>query len=392
MRSKDETLLACQRELFDIPAEVVYLNCATMGPQLRAAVEAGHAAVRAGAAPWRLTSADWFADSERLRSLAARVIGTDTDSVALVPSVSYGIAVAAANVRVERGQTIVVLDQQFPSNVYAWRELARARGAEIRTVRRGLTEGWTAPLLEAIEPRTALVAVPNCHWSDGGRVDLERVAERARAVGAALVIDASQSLGVCPLDLAAVQPDFVVSVGYKWLLGPYSLCYLYAAPRWQREGRPIEQPWINRAGAENFSTLADYRDEFRPGARRFDMGQCSQFSTVPIAIAALEQMLAWGAERIARTLTPLTQLAARRAGELGGVVLAEPYRVGHLLGVRLEGLSAAAAHGGIGSALAREGVYVSVRGDYVRIAPHVYSEAADIERLFSALRKLLARG
>jgi selenocysteine lyase/cysteine desulfurase len=363
-----------------------------MGPQLRVSVEAGHTAVRAGAAPWNLTSVDWFTDSERLRSLAAQIIGTDTDSVALVPSVSYGIAIAAANVRIGRGQTIVVLEQQFPSNVYAWRELARCVGAEIRTVRRGLTEGWTGPLLEAIDARTALVAVPNCHWSDGGRVDLVRIGTRARAVGAALVVDASQSLGVHPLDIGAVQPDFLVSVGYKWLLGPYSLCYLYAAPRWQREGRPIEQPWINRAGAENFSTLADYRDEYRPGARRFDMGQFSQFTTVPIAIAALEQMLAWGAARIECTLTPLTQLAAQRAEEVGGIVLAEPHRVGHLLGVRLEGLSTAAAGGtGIGPALARDGVYVSVRGDYVRIAPHVHSEANDIERLFAALRTALGR-
>jgi len=184
MRATDESELGCQRELFDIPSDLVYLNCATMGPQLRAATDAGFAAVRAGAAPWMRTSVDWFTDAERLRGLAARIIGCDSDSVALVPSVSYGIAIAAANVKLERGQSIVVLDQQFPSNVYAWRELARERGGQVTTVRRGAGEGWTEPLLASIGPNTAVVAVPNCHWSDGGRIDLPRVAAAARAVGA----------------------------------------------------------------------------------------------------------------------------------------------------------------------------------------------------------------
>ena len=112
-----------ERELFDVPQDVAYLNCANMSPQLRRVTEAGVAAVSAKASPWTLRAADWFASTERLRTLFARLINGDPDGVAIVPAVSYGIALAAANVPVAAGQSIVVLDGEFPSNVYAWQKL-----------------------------------------------------------------------------------------------------------------------------------------------------------------------------------------------------------------------------------------------------------------------------
>src|SRR5262245_48937557 len=122
-----------ERDLFDIPHGVAYLNCANMPRQLRRVTEAGIAAVRAKASPWTLRSADWFAPTERLRTLFARLINGDPDGVAIVPAASYGIALAAANLPVAPGQSIVVLDGEFPSNFYAWQELAR-RGEVLRTV------------------------------------------------------------------------------------------------------------------------------------------------------------------------------------------------------------------------------------------------------------------
>jgi selenocysteine lyase/cysteine desulfurase len=373
--------LPCQRDLFDIPRGITYLNCANMGPHLRAATQAGLEAVTANAFPWKRTGANWFTGAERLRALAARVMNAGTDSVALVPAVSYGIAIAAANVPVKPGQSIVLLDQQFPSNVYAWQVLARRSGAQIRTVKRGSDGTWTDAVLAAIDRETAVVTVPNCHWTDGSLVDLRRVSQRARAVGAAFVIDASQSLGVYPLDVEELKPDFLASVGYKWLLGPYGLAYLYAAPRWQSEGKPIEYSWMTRAGSENFARLIDYTDDYQPGARRFDMGEYSQFTTVPIATVALEQILDWGVERIQRSLAPLTRLIQEGAEKLGGAVLPETHRVGHLIGIRMR----ADLTAGIGQKLAAAGIYVSVRGDVIRVAPHLYNDRSDVETLLAAL-------
>ena len=204
------TLIENVRDLFEIPEDITYLNCASMAPQLRCVTEAGLRAVRTKASPWTLSGPEWFSASEELRVLAARVMGTDSDAVALVPAASYGIATAAANLPLSPGQTIVILHQQFPSNVYAWYELAKKKGGRVVVAQREPGVDWTEALLGAIDENTAIVAVPQCHWTDGSKVDLERVGQRARDVGAGLVIDASQSLGASPLESrasAAGLPD-----------------------------------------------------------------------------------------------------------------------------------------------------------------------------------------
>lgn len=374
--------LLLERALFDIPTTVTYLNCANMAPQLCAVTAAGVAAVQRKAAPWAVRPEDWFAPSERLRALFARIVNADADGIAVVPSVSYGIALAAANVDVRRGQSIVLLNGEFPSNVYAWRELARRHDASIRMVTRESGETWTDGVLEAIDDNTAVVSVPNCHWTDGSIVDLARVAAEARAVGAALVVDASQSVGAHPLDVSVIRPDFLATVGYKWLLGPYGLGYLYVAPRWRERGIPLEQSWLTRAGAEDFRRLNDYTDSYRQGARRFDMGEFPQFVLTSMAIVALEQILAWGVDRIQETVSRLTSQAEQGAIELGATAVPEKDRVGHIVGIRPD----TGTRKELLAALSAANVYVSIRGDSIRVAPHVYNDDADISRLLAVLR------
>jgi selenocysteine lyase/cysteine desulfurase len=369
-------------ELFEIPDGVTYLNCANMAPQLRAVTAAGIEAVKAKAAPWTLSAPDWFSAAERLRGLAAKVIGADTDGVALVPAASYGIATAAANLPFAAKQAVVVLDQEFPSNVYAWRELAKRQHGRVVTVVRQAGENWTEALLRVIDRDTAIVAVPQCHWTDGSTVDLERVGERTHAVGAALVVDASQSLGASGLDLERVKPDFLTAVGYKWLLGPYGLGYLYVAPQWRSSGVPFEQSWLTRAGSDDFARLVEYRDDYRAGARRFDMGEFPQFVLAPMAIAALEQILAWGVGRIESTLATMTERVALLAAEAGYSVLPPADRSAHLIGMRPGAIPA-----DLPKALVDANVFVSIRGDSIRVAPHVYNEPKDIDRLFEVLRR-----
>jgi selenocysteine lyase/cysteine desulfurase len=369
------------RRLFDIPDGVTYLNCANMAPQLRSVTQAGIDAVRAKQTPWTIAAADWFSGAEELRTLAAQLLGTTADAVALVPAVSYGIAIAAANLPVSASQKIVLLDQEFPSNVYAWRELAKQKGGQIVHVQRRTGMSWTDALEGAIGEDTAIVAVPQCHWTDGSRIDLERVSERVRAVGAGFVIDASQSLGAQPLDINEVRPDFLVAVGYKWLLGPYGLGYLYVAPKWREAGMPIEQSWLTRARSEDFSRLVEYTDEFRPGARRFDMGEFPQFVLVPMAIAALKQILAWGVSQIAEKLAPLIQRIAELAVDEGYLVLPSEQRCCHMIGIR----HPIGIPGELSNLLKHEKVFVSIRGDSIRIAPHLYNERRDAERLFEVL-------
>ena len=377
--------IGSQRDLFEIRDGVTFLNCANMSPQLRSVTSSGIEAVKSKESPWLISPPDWFSAPERLRELAAKLIGVDAEAVALVPSVSYGIAIAAANVKVERGQYIVLLNEQFPSNVYAWKVLAAQQNANIRTVQREPGGTWTDAVLAAIQNDTAVVTVPNCHWTDGSLIDLVQVGAKARSVGAALVVDASQSLGAYPIDIMKVQPDFLVSVGYKWLLGPYGLGYLYVAPVWREQGLPIENSWLSRAGSEDFAGLVDYQDEYRSGARRFDMGEFPQFVLVPMAIEALRQILNWGVENIQNSLAILTKEIEQRVLKIGGSALPAGKRAAHMIGIRLpNGLPDQ-----LSKRLASENIFVSIRGDSIRVAPHLYNDKADIDRLFEVLDEIL---
>lgn len=377
-------ILPSQRHLFDLPDDVTWLNCAYMSPQLHTVTEAGREAVGRKARPWNIRPEDFFTESERLRGLFAELVGADAEGVALVPSVSYGLAVAAANVPVKVGQRLLVLAEEFPSNVYPWRELAERAGGQVVTVRRPEDGDWTRALLEELDERAALVAVPHCHWTDGGRVDLERVGERAREVGAVLAVDTTQSLGALPLEVGRVRPDFLVAAGYKWLMGPYSQGYLYVSPRY-REGRPIEHNWVLRAGSEDFARLVDYRDDFQPGARRFDVGERSNFVLVPMAREALRQLRAWGVADIQQTLGALTERVAQGARALRLEVPPESQRVGHLVGLKRRGGYAP----DVAAKLAARKVYVSVRGDNLRVSPHLYNTEADVDRLLEELDALV---
>ena len=278
-----------QRHLFDIPDDVAYLNCAYMSPLMTSVQEAGRNGIADKGRPWMLSPPDFFSRSWDCRSLFADLINAPAENVAIVPSASYGLAVAARNLKLEPGQEIIVLEDQFPSNVYVWRELAAQRGGTVRTVLKSEAarydnEGldWTAAMLDAITERTAIVAAANCHWTDGALIDVERVAERARDAGAALVLDITQSGGAWPFDAARVRPDFLICACYKWLMGPYSLGFLYVDPKWHG-GEPLEYNWIARRRSEDFGGLVDYEDSYQDGALRFDMGERSNFHLMPMA-------------------------------------------------------------------------------------------------------------
>jgi selenocysteine lyase/cysteine desulfurase len=280
-----------QKHLFLLKEGVKYLNCANMSPMLVAVKAAGLHALETRAAPWALTEAEWFGNAEILRAEAGKVFQTDYNNIALIPSASYGLAAAAKNCIPARGKTIIVLDQEFPSNYYVWEELAAKQGLQLISIHAEANKTLTESLLEKIDGRTGLVAIPNCRWTSGVWLDLQKISEAAKTVGAYLVLDLSQSMGALPTDIDNIQPDFAVSVGYKWMLGPYGLGYMYVSPQWQKQGSPLEYSWLTKNGSENFAKLNNYMSDYRPGARKFDMGEFPQINLMPMAIAALVQII-----------------------------------------------------------------------------------------------------
>lgn len=404
--------MECRRDAFFLPDDLHYLNCAYIAPLPRATERAVVEGLRRKRVPTRIGPRDFFDDLEEARRRFGALVGGEADRVALLPSASYGIAVAARNLPVERGQSIVLTREQFPGNVYAWRRVAAETRAEIVTVgpdgpessgvggareaagatgwRTGAGTGeqgagrgasWNARLLEAVDRSTAVVALPHVHWTDGTRFDLEAVAGRAREVGAAVVVDGTQSVGALPFDVGRIRPDALVCAGYKWLLGPYSTAVGWFGPRFD-DGVPLEETWMAREASDDFQRLVDYRDAYQPGARRYDVGEVANFALLPGLLASLELVLEWRPERIQAYTAELVAELLELARERGFAVEDPAFRASHLFGIRMRPDVELDA---LKAALDAAGVVASLRGSALRVSPHVYNDAADVRALMEVL-------
>ena len=370
-----------QKHLFNIPDDVTYLNCSYMSPQLKSVSNEGASNLVKKEQPWNINIPDFFDPPEKLKSLYAQIINAKSDQIALIPSVSYGIETAAKNVAINKGSNIVVLAEQFPSNIYSWHEAAKRNEAKIITIARPQDDDWTRAILAVINKQTDVVALPQVHWTDGSFIDLVQIRQRCDEINAALVIDATQSVGACPFDVQKIRPDFLIVAAYKWLLGPYSLAFLYVDPKYHK-GAPLEYNWINRNGSQDFSNLVNYTDEYQAGAIRFETGEKSNFVLVPMAIKALEQILKWGVDEIYGALSKLTGYAGERATELGLEVTPIPKRAGHFMGLRFN----SGIPQGLIQKLKHEKISVRVRGNSIRVAPHLYNDEKDFDFLFETIK------
>jgi selenocysteine lyase/cysteine desulfurase len=388
-------MLICQKHLFSLPESVHYINCAYMSPMMKRVEEAGIAGIRAKSLPHLVKPADFFPDVHRLRQAFAALVGAAShESIALIPSVSYGMSIVERNLHhnpnSKRGGNIVLLQDEFPSVVYPCHRMAEQHGLEVRTVaapKRDAERGkrWNEALLETIDRSTTLVALSGVHWTDGTRFDMLALRKRTRDVGALLVIDGTQFVGGMPFDAQHIQPDALIAGSYKWMMGPYSIGAAYLG-EFFADGVPNEEGWLNRLGSEDFSRLVEYQREYQPGMMRYSVGEQSNFVLVPMFLAAVEQLLEWGVHEVESYIQHLTAELFAELGTLGCTVEDEAWRSKHLCGVRLpKGVNVRRVQ----EQLAARNVYVSVRGDAVRISPNVYNDARDIEAFIDALREAL---
>ena len=383
-------MLASQRELFDIPRDVCYLNSASYSPLPLKTQEAARAAVGRKGKPWTLDGGFAGRQHDRARAAAARLINADPADVALIPSVSYGVATAAKLVAIPRGARVIVLENDHSSPVLEWQTGAEAQGFAVETVRQPDDADWTSAVLAAIEragaPPVALASISSVHWSDGGLIDVEQVAAALRRQGALFLIDATQSVGVLPLDVKQLDPDFVIFPTYKWLLGPYGRAFLYIAKRHQ-DGTPLEQTSAGRRDirAENAVYFTD--TGYVGDAGRFDMGERDHFISMEMAAIGMEMVADWGAAPIAKRLAMLTDRIAEGVSGLGVSMPQRHLRAPHILCLGLKSGTAKALVEG----LAAEGVYVAPRLGRMRVSPHVFNDEADADGFVAALSRTLRR-
>lgn len=378
-------MLPCQRALFDIPPDVCYLNAASWSPLPLASQEAGRAGVARKGQPWKLDPALPGQQIERARKAAARLINADPQDVAVISSVSYGVATAGKALQVPRGWRVLLLQDDHSSPVLEWRTRAAEQGFTVETVTRPADGDWTAALLAAIDRPGAtpvgLASISSVHWADGGAIDVDKIAVALRAHGAAFLIDATHGAGIMDLDVRCLDPDFLVFPTYKWVLGPYGRAFLYIAKR-RQDAVPLEQTGYGRKAisSDNTNYLRDI--SFTDGARRFDMGERDHFISLEMASVGMEMMAGWGAEAIVERLRTLTERLADGLRNSGALIPETRVRAPHVLSLGFpQGMP-----DNIIEKLAAQNVYAAPRLGRVRISPHVYNNEADVDRFVEVFR------
>ncbi|HEX4599376.1 MAG TPA: aminotransferase class V-fold PLP-dependent enzyme [Burkholderiaceae bacterium] len=376
--------LPCQRHLFAIPRDVCYLNSAYMSPMPAPVRDAGAAGLARRATPWEIRAEDFFEPAEALRRQIGNLLNASPERIALVPNAANGIATVAKNLALQPGRQIVVLGEQFPSNMYSWLGLAD-RSAHIKVVEAptGAHRGrkWNERLLAAIGPDTGLVAIEGAHWTDGTLFDLVAVGRRCREVGAWFVVDATQSIGIEPIDISVIQPDALVAHPYKSLLASYGLGFAYFSDR-LAGGSPLEESWLMRRGSEDFARLVDYQQHYAPGMRRYDSSTRANLALVGMLSAALELFRDWQPPRVRAYCAHVSGRLKACAQRAGYDAPQDGEHAAHIFGIRppkgtdLQALRRALQDGH---------VYVSVRGDAIRVSPHVYNDQIDIDHFAQVL-------
>jgi len=377
-------MIPCQRSLFSIPNEVVYLNTAYMSPLMNSVVDAINHGAKLKASPWDLTINDFFENSELVRELFANLVNVSFRNIALVPSASYGLETAAKNLKVGSGRSVVMLENQFPSHVYPWQRLVKEKGGKLIKVKEKQDRNLTELVLELINEQCAIVAVPNVLWTNGLMLDLFSISQRCKEVGAALVLDLTQSVGAVNTDLGQIDPDFAVVAAYKWMMSPYSTGYLYVSEKhW--DGEPLEGNWISRRDGKNFSNLVNYTDHYEDGAVRFDMGERANFALLPGSIEALRQLHKWDVKKIEKTLRQNNSILSDQLRSLGFVIPSDAERGPHFIGAKLPENSPK----DLLKILASNKIYVSERGGVLRITPNVWNNPEDYQKFLTTVAAVL---
>ena len=382
-------MLTCQKHLFSLPDSISYLNCAYQGPLLKKAEQIGVHQLHRKATPYNIVKKDFFDPVQELKIAFSKLINANQpERIAYIASASYGIANVCKNIKPVKGKTNIILAaEQFPSNYYPWSRMTKEKGLNLKTVKApettiGRAQAWNQRLLDAIDEQTLVVSIGQVHWTDGTKFDLKAIREKTRAVGALMIIDGTQTVGALPFDVQDIQPDALICAGYKWLLGPYG-CGLAYYSAYFDEGIPIEENWMNREKADDFQNLVKYQENYQPGAARYNIGQQSNFTFIPMLSESIQQILHWSTPQIQDYCQQITQKAIEELLDVGCLLEQEDYRVCHLFGILLNDQFDLDR---LKTLLDQQHVFVSYRGQFIRVAPNVYNNENDMQKLVGCVK------
>ena len=361
-------------------ARYAYLDHAAKGPLTRGAADSLRAyaddVVAHGGRNWPR----WFGQIAEVRAKLAGLVGAVAGEIAIQPNTAAAIATVAEGIDWRPGDNVVVPAAEFPSNLFPWRHL-QTRGVECRAVggHRGIGAVDLAAVDAACDGRTRLIACSWVGWGTGYRVDLDALCEIADRRGARLLVDGIQAVGVRHLDLSETPIDFLAGECRKWLLSPEGLGYLFVRRERQDELRPSRVGWASMSQEDPFGDRFAFHDD----ARRFETGMPA-FALVAAANASLgalaaetpagrEAVIGGLSERMVEVLTAAGGVVASERGDRGSAIVAAEFAGRDLEAMR--------------SKMAEAGVVVSVRSGRIRVSPHAYNTAEDVQKLADALKE-----
>jgi selenocysteine lyase/cysteine desulfurase len=363
---------------------VAYLDAASQGPIPLAAGRAGREALLLKERPYRISSATYVSAVAEVRALAARLLGAREESVAIVTGAGQVVNAVARGLELGEGDEVVLARHEFPSNDLPWRWLAR-RGVRIRVAEPDHPTGAVSAerLAAEIGPRTRVVAFAHVSYLHGGRIDPAPVVAAARRVGAVTVVDGSQAAGALPLDFGASGIDVYAASGYKFLLGPYGTGVGLFSPQVLDRLAVADVNWWSVVGSDEFNRLPT-DVQLKPGAQRYDAHEPASFNNLLPFAESLRLLLEATPARVeahARALGDLLLAALPPRFEPASPLA--PGARSHIVCIRAQGAQETQQ---AQERLRAAKVWTALRGDRIRVSPHLYSSPEDVDRLVAALR------
>ncbi|MGC1414155.1 MAG: aminotransferase class V-fold PLP-dependent enzyme [Candidatus Acidiferrum sp.] len=366
--------------------DATYLNLAGQSPMPKVSLRALQAAQEWKKYPHHKSDSTFFEIPNRIRASLARLIGGKPEEIAITTGASTGVAAVAYGLEWKPGDEVITAKGEFPLQYTAWKPMEEREGVKLKIVAPRERFITADDLIAAMSPRTRVVSVSLVRFNDASLLGAARVAEACHAQGALLLLDASQCCGTIPMDVEKLGADFVVSAGYKGLLGPFGTGFFWARSERIAKMRPGPFYWMAVAGSDNFASLNFDDPKPAAAAKRWDTAEpASYFNFNLVAMdASADFVLRVGAETVAEhcrgliefmyqrlpkdRCIPTSPLEASKRGAYGCFAARTPEKTAELY-----------------QKLRAENIIVSLREGNIRVSPHLYNTERDIDRLISVI-------
>jgi selenocysteine lyase/cysteine desulfurase len=373
-----------RQEWFEIE-DATYLNLAGQSPMPKVAVRAVQAAIELKKFPHRIPDTAFFDVPNRLRACLAKLIGAQPEDIALTSGASTGMSAIAYGLKWQPGDEILTAIREFPLQYSTWKPMEEREGVKLNIVSprdRFLTAD---DVISALTPKTRLVSISLVRFDNGVLIDAARIAAACHAQGALLLLDASQGCGAVPIDVAAMGVDFLVSAGYKFLLGPFGTGFFWAKPEHVANMRPGPFYWMAGKGVDsNFAAMDFANPAPAPSGRRWDVAETANYFNHAALDASVEFVLQAGPDTVREHNHNLIELLYSRLPKDRCVPTSplDPAQRGPYACFAARAPEKTAA---LYDRLRKENIIVSLREGNIRVSPYLYNTERDIDRLISVI-------